>query len=299
VAACSAFWILTGWPDGATAAMMAAVGASLFAGLDDPAPAILRFMMGVVGAVVVAGAYLFVVLPALDGFVLLILALGIVYVPVGAFLTVPAFAAYALAIAMNSVALMALQDVYAASFPSFVESGIGMLFGFGTALVVTRLIRSFGVEWRVARLVRADRRDLARLATARRPADLRAISAAMLDRFEALAARLGTADAAMLGVQELAELRAALNLVRLREAAPGLDPALRRMVEDAVAAVGAEVLSASDSADTLRRLDQALAATASAAEPRARPAAQALSGLRMALFPAAPPPRTALEAVPA
>ena len=41
---CSAFWIATAWPAGSAAAMMAAVFCSFFATMDDPVPAIRRFM---------------------------------------------------------------------------------------------------------------------------------------------------------------------------------------------------------------------------------------------------------------
>ena len=124
VVLCCSFWILAGWPGGATAAMMAAVGSSLFAQLDDPAPAIFRFMQGIVVAVAVAGTYLFVVLPAVDGFVPLLIVLGIFYLPVGALLAVPALTPRIAPIAINGVALIALQSAYNADFATFLEGGI-------------------------------------------------------------------------------------------------------------------------------------------------------------------------------
>ncbi|MDB5375474.1 MAG: hypothetical protein JWP04_4116, partial [Belnapia sp.] len=283
VALCCGFWILAGWPGGATAAMMAAVGTSLFAQLDDPAPAILRFMQGSVLAICIAGAYLFALLPAVDGFVPLLVVIGILYIPLGALLAVPALAPRVAPVAINGFALIALQSSYTADFASFLEGGIALLFGFGVALVVTRLLRSIGVALRVTRLVEADRRDLLRLAEGRRTADPASIAAAMLDRFEALAARLGAADAEALGLRELAELRAAFNLLRLRQALPGLAAACQGPVEAAIAAI------AHGASGTLERIDAALAMTL-AAQPPARTAALALSGLRLALFPAAAPP---------
>ncbi|MBL6456161.1 FUSC family protein [Belnapia sp. T6] len=293
VCLCCAFWILAGWPGGATAAMMSAVGASLFAALDDPTPAILRFMEGTVLAAAAAALYLFAILPALDGFIPLIIALGLLYLPLGALLAVPALTPRMAPIALNALALMAIQASYGADPAGFLESAIGMLVGFAMALVVTRVLRGAGVAWRVARLVEADRRDLARLAEGRRPADLRRIAAAMLDRFEALSARLGAADAATLGRRELAELRAAFNLLRLREVAAGLPAALRPAIEAAVAATGALARGRLAPEAALARIDAALAAALP--EPAARPAALALSGLRMALFPGiqAPPPALA------
>ncbi|WP_052214449.1 FUSC family protein [Belnapia sp. F-4-1] len=287
---CCTFWILVGWPGGATAAMMAAVGASLFAQLDDPAPAILRFMEGTAIAVALAGLMLFAVLPMVDGFVPLVLVLGALYLPVGALLAMPAFQPRMAPVAINGFALLALQSTYGAEFDSFLEGGIAMMLGFGVALTVTRLVRGAGVAWRVERLVEADRRDLVRLAEGRRPTDLRRIAAAMLDRFEALSARLGAADAAAMGRRELAELRAAFNLLRLRAAVPALAAAEQRAVEAAIAATAGSVRGSVPKDAALARIDAALLATLHPGDAAARAAALALSGLRMALFPEAAPP---------
>ncbi|WP_043334568.1 FUSC family protein [Belnapia moabensis] len=287
---CCAFWVLVGWPGGATAAMMAAVGASLFAQLDDPAPAILRFMEGTAIAVALAGLMLFAVLPMVDGFVPLVLVLGTLYLPVGALLAMPALQPRMAPVAINGFALLALQSTYGAEFDSFLEGGIAMMLGFGVALTVTRLVRGAGVAWRVERLVEADRRDLVRLAEGRQTADLRRIAAAMLDRFEALSARLGAADAAAMGRRELAELRAAFNLLRLRAVAPVLAAAEQRSVEAAIAATAGMVRGSVPVEAALARIDAALLATFQRVDTSARAAALALTGLRMALFPEAAPP---------
>ncbi|MBX6745868.1 MAG: FUSC family protein [Acetobacteraceae bacterium] len=288
-----AFWILTASPAGSIAALMAAVASSIFAQLDDPAPAIARFISGNAASVVVAGFYLFAVLPAIDGFPLLIVALGAFFLPAAAFQAVPSLTARLTPVTLNTFAMMSLQENYAADFPSLLESGLAMLLGIGFALWATRLVRSFGISLRVSRLVQADRRDLAWLAEGRHPADLRRIAAAMLDRFEAVAARLGAADARAFGVRELADLRAALNVLRLREVTGRLESRARRLVEDALTAVAAQARGREPAEGTLARLDAALAVLTASGDRRARSAALALSGLRMAWFPAAPPPAVA------
>ena len=103
-------------------------------------------------------------------------------------------------------------------------------------------------------------------------------------------ANKGAADAAAMGRRELAELRAAFNLLRLRQAAPALGEAERRVVEAAIAATAGLVRGSMAAEAVLARIDAALAATCGTAGPGIRPAALALSGLRMALFPEAPPP---------
>ena len=47
VLACCAFWIATGWADGASAALFAAVVGSFLAGLDDPLPAFRTFVRAI------------------------------------------------------------------------------------------------------------------------------------------------------------------------------------------------------------------------------------------------------------
>lgn len=288
-----AFWILTASPAGSIAALMAAVASSIFAQLDDPAPAIARFISGNAASVVVAGFYLFAVLPAIDGFPLLIVALGAFFLPAAAFQAVPSLTARLTPVTLNTFAMMSLQENYAADFPSLLESGLAMLLGIGFALWATRLVRSFGISLRVSRLVQTDRRNLARLAEGRHPADLRRIAAAMLDRFEAVAARLGAADARAFGVRELADLRAALNVLRLREVTGRLESQARRLVEEALTAVAAQARGREPAEGTLARLDAALAVLTASGDRRARSAALALSGLRMAWFPEAPPPAVA------
>ena len=248
----------------------------------------------------VAAVYLFAVLPAIDGFPLLAFALAVLYLPFGALHAQPARIGMALPVMVNTVALISLQEVYAAEFAAYVNGALALLSGFAAGLVSTRLVRAFGIDWRLRRLVAADRRDLARL-TEGRQADLRRSVAAMLDRFEFLAGRIGSADAGTLDLAELAELRAAVNVVRLREA-PRLPPGPREAVAAALAGVAAQARGQGRSrghgqgtpdtapAAVLARLDAALGATMPRREEAARVAALALSGLRRALFPAAPPP---------
>lgn len=293
ILACDLAWVATGWPEGGTATMMAAVATAMFAQLDDPAPAIAKFLGWTSFSVVVAALYLFAVLPAIDGFPLLAFALAVLYLPFGALHAQPARIGMALPVMVNTVALISLQEVYEAEFAAYVNGALALLAGFAAGLVSTRLVRAFGIDWRLRRLVAADRRDLARL-TEGRQADLRRSVAAMLDRFEFLAGRIGSADADALDLTELAELRAAVNVARLRDAAPHLPPATREAVQAALAGVAAQARGQGTPDATpdavLARLDAALRATMPGREAAARAAALALSGLRRALFPAAPPP---------
>jgi uncharacterized membrane protein YccC len=292
-----AIWIGTGWAHGTSLGMMAAVVLCIFAQLDDPAPVLKQFTLGSVLAVVFAGLYLFVVLPRIDGFVLLLLVLAPLYLPIGALIPQQRVMAVALAVAVTLPAVINLQETYSADFPGFADGGIATILALVLALTITRLARSVGVAWRLQRLSAADRRDLARLAEGRSAADLRIISGAMLDRFEALAARLAAPDAPI-RMSELADLRASVNLLRLRDRMPELSPPSRDSVQATLAALSANARGHGSAEALLSRLDQALATTMAEAGRAAHLAALSLSGLRLALFPEAPPPVLAPAAAP-
>ena len=75
VLACCAFWIATGWADGVSAPLFAAVVGSLLAGVDDPLPTFRNFYGLFLIVIAVHGIYLFGVLPRITAFEMLIAAL--------------------------------------------------------------------------------------------------------------------------------------------------------------------------------------------------------------------------------
>ncbi|MCQ4161080.1 FUSC family protein [Roseomonas sp. GC11] len=285
-----AFWIGTGWSHGASLAMMGGVALCIFAQLDDPAPALRKFIQGAIIAVLVAGLYQFAILPRIDGFLPLLLVLAAFYLPTAALIPQPAVMAPALACTVTIPAVINLQETYSADFAGYADGGFATIGGLLLALLTARLLRAFGVGWRVARLARADRLDLARLAEGQAPAELRRLLNVMLDRFEALAARLQAVDARTVPVSELADLRAALNVLRLRREMPALPEATRATLEAALRAVAAEARGQIPPEALRARLDAALAACLALPERAARLAALSLSGLRLALLPEAPSP---------
>jgi len=287
-----AFWIGTGWAHGSSMPMMGAVALCIFGQFDDPAPALKKFILGSLIAVVLAGLYQFAILPMIDGFPLLILALAPTYLIAGALIAQPATMGPALAVAVTTPTVMSLQEAYSpsADFATYLDGGFATAAGLILALAVARLVRSFGVSWRVRRLTAADRRDLASMAEGRAPADLRRILGVMLDRFEALAARLSALDAQTVRLTELADLRAALNVLRLRERMAELPAPARAATEATLAAVAAEARGRLSAPALLERLDAALLACMAVDTRPARRATLSLSGLRLALFPDAAPP---------
>jgi uncharacterized membrane protein YccC len=79
----SVLWILLGWTDGGSAVILAAVACSFFASMDDPAPQIYRFFFWTAMSVLFASLYLFLVLPNLHDFPMLVLAFAVPFIIVG------------------------------------------------------------------------------------------------------------------------------------------------------------------------------------------------------------------------
>ncbi len=111
VVLCSALWIVTGWPDGSSAPMMAAVACSFFAAKDDPAPAIVEFAVWSAVAVVMIGIYLFAILPFVHDFEMLVLALAPAYLVIGLMISMPSTMSKGLALGANGSTLLALQGL--------------------------------------------------------------------------------------------------------------------------------------------------------------------------------------------
>jgi uncharacterized membrane protein YccC len=85
IAAVALFWIATAWPGGAGALVIAAIGSILIAPSGDLAPAsAVNFLLGIILTAVLAGIVKFAVLPQLETFAGLSIALGVVLIPLGA-----------------------------------------------------------------------------------------------------------------------------------------------------------------------------------------------------------------------
>lgn len=85
-------------------------------------------------------------------------------------------------------------------------------------------------------------------------------------------------------------MRAALNVLRLRERLDALAPDLRRLIADALAALRTELRGRGSAAETLARIDAAVTAGLMAQGRQARDVALSMAGLRLARFPNAASP---------
>jgi uncharacterized membrane protein YccC len=285
-------WIETGWTYGAGAAVIAAVACSFFAAQDDPAPAIAQMLRNAV--IVCAGiwVYDFAILPRVSSFAELCLVLSPVGLTIGFLISRPAtFGTGMLLGAMGSTQL-SLENGYHADFSAYANSSIALIIGLGSALVITRLIRSVGAAWSAERLMRANWHDVALAASAEH--DRARLTGLILDRLGLMMPRMAAvasgADTAASGA--LKDLRVGLNMIALHREQWHLPDATQK----ASAAVFAGV-AAHYEGDARAPAPEALCAAIDAAirpmlrNPQAyKEALMIFSGLRIVLFPAHQPP---------
>jgi uncharacterized membrane protein YccC len=308
VLVCCAIWIITGWPEGSVAALSAAVFCSFFATQDDPAPAIASFTWFTIVSLPIVAAYQFAILPAIDGFPMLTLALAPTLLIVGYLIADPRFTSRALPVAIGVANGLALAETFSADFAGFINVNVAQVIGLVAALLVTRLCRSVGADWSLRRILRAGWRDLARIAAAPNAIDRMRFMIHQLDRTGLATQRLVLTPPAkeFTGVDALADLRIGINLQDLHGAAADLPPSGGQAAHRLLSGLATHFRSLSRGGagrltpELLSELDLALTSAAGASGAGAatltspsHAGLRALVGLRRNLFPSAAPYRPA------
>lgn len=291
LAAVTAIWTATGWSEGLTAAEFTMIGYGLMS-VQENAVAMLRLsLIVIISASCLEFIYLFAILPALHGFVLLALALALLLLPIGAFMPIPASALPATILATMTIAFMNIQGVYSADFITSLNATLGILSGLIVALVTAQVIGGPGPELSARRLMRAARADLAAIAAGRWLPDIEVYTLRALDRAMQLAPRL-EGDAAPGGTPRpdpLAETRAGIGMLRLWDNRAALGTAGDAAIGRALEALAAHFSRPPDprtDAALLGCIDESLGATAGLpSSVQRRNTVMALTGVRRALFP--------------
>ncbi|SQH31234.1 fusaric acid resistance domain-containing protein [Pseudomonas mucidolens] len=290
----SVLWILLGWADGGSAVILAAVACSFFASMDDPAPQIYRFFFWTAMSVLFASLYLFLILPNLHDFPMLVLAFAVPFICVGTLTVQPRFYLGMLLTIVNTSSFISIQGAYDADFLSFANANLAGPVGLLFAFVWTLIARPFGAELAAKRLTRFSWRDIVSLTEPATLAEHRRLGVQMLDRLMQHLPRL-----AMTGQDSgvaLRELRVALNLLDLLAYAPRVLGVPRVLLDQVVAEVGAyfkACLKAGERLPTPSGLLMTLDRTRRALNGQGLQDAgetrlhllHALSGLRLALLP--------------
>jgi uncharacterized membrane protein YccC len=177
IGAVSLFWIITEWPNGASAITFATIGVLLFTPRADQAYAsVMSFTFGTAIAVVGAAIVKFALLPGVMSFAGFSLALSLLLVPAGALMVNSRQPAVFTAVALCTCVLLAPTNPMTYDTQQFYNAALGIVAGLGAALLAFRWLPPLRAAWRTRRLLALTLRDLRRLATdpsPRRPDDWR------------------------------------------------------------------------------------------------------------------------------
>ncbi|AKV03704.1 hypothetical protein AKJ09_10367 [Labilithrix luteola] len=288
----SVTWITTAWPEGAGAALTAALYACAYAARPDPVPSLQTALAATVLAFVFVAVYTFIILPSIDGLPMLAMVLAPTYLVAGALAGQPRWARWAGPFLMNLNATLALQGTLRADVGSFVNSVISQVVGFLGAIVATSIVRGAGSSFTVTRVMRAGFRELARLGE--RPQSRAVYTAKMIDRVGLLVTAGAFSDESdeLARRSALLDLRIGLNVIDLLGSELATEKAAKNAIDRLVEALGkyfaglAKGRQAAPPDQLLERIDGAIG---EAVHPESKPkiplALVALVGLRRALFP--------------
>ncbi|PYC26246.1 FUSC family protein [Pseudomonas mosselii] len=293
VVACG-LWIGLGWNDGASAVILAAVSCSFFAAMDDPAPQIYRFFFWTLMSVIFSSLYLFLVLPNLHDFPMLVLAFAVPFICVGTLTVQPRFYLGTLLTIVNTSTFISIQGAYDADFFTFINANLAGPVGLLFAFIWTLVVRPFGVELAAKRMTRFTWRDIVEMTAPATLAEHRQVGVQMLDRLMQHLPRLSQTGQDS-GVA-LRDLRVGLNLLDLLAYLPRAGAEARERLRTVIEEVGshyAACLRAGERlpapAALLRNMERArLALNLDELYERGDARTHllhALSGLRLALLP--------------
>ncbi|SED88518.1 FUSC family protein [Bradyrhizobium erythrophlei] len=297
---CCGLWIATGWADGASAPMMAAVACSFFAAQDEPARSIRAFGLFSLVAIVVVAIYQFALVPGISHVEVLIAALAPTFLLYGFLIARPKTAPIGMALAANTATLLALQSTYSADFASFANTSVAFFLGVVIAEIVTRVARGVGAEWIAKRLMTSGWQTLAVAAERRGHGDRAQFAGLMLHRLGLLVQRIAfISESDRRDADSLVQLRIGLNIIDLRRARYGLAASTVRAIDDMLDDLAAAFRAHADEvmpAELLSCIDAALTAVVKDPNERARDdALLGLVGIRRGLFPDAPAYRSQPE----
>ena len=255
IAAVEAFWVVTAWPTGAQAITFAGIYVFLLTLQGDRAHATAKdFLIGVCLTVAVAAIIKFAVLPQLDSFGGLSVAIGMVVVPGGALIAANFRPAIFVFVTLFIEPLIAPENQMTYDTRQFYNLALAIVVGLGSATLAFHLLPPLSPALRTQRLLALTLRDLRRLT--RRPAAWTANNwkRRVYSRLSALPAQAEASEIAQL----LAALSLGAEIIRLRRVARRFH--LRDEVDAALHAMA--LGNGSVAIERLTRLDGMLAGLA-------------------------------------
>lgn len=183
------FWIVTAWPDGATAVSIIGTACLLFGTAEAPAGNVMRYLIGACIGVAIGLAYGFVILPRTTDFTSMAAVLAPTLLVAGSFLARPPFTMAALGVVLTFPIIAGLGATNASSFSSAINGSVALFFGTGMAMVSMMLFQTISPNHSRNRLFRAMQRDVVRR-VAGRVTDATRWTSRMLDRIGLLVPKL-------------------------------------------------------------------------------------------------------------
>jgi uncharacterized membrane protein YccC len=291
-----AFWIGSGWPDGAQAALLAAIACCFTASQDDPVPSLFGLLIVVLLASACAAIGQFAILPAASNFEMLCLAMAAFFIPAGTLACIPPLQKLG-ALTIFTATLLALQESYSADFAAWGNGTAAALLGVGTAMIVSAVAVPAGATLSLRRRLRAGWADLEAAARGGTTPQRLRLAELFLDRMGLVAPLLAACPPGdqVTAVAAMQDVRVGINLVDLHALRHAMPALLGHSVDGVLRAAAAHYASrvaanrALTPPDTLlHAIDRALDDVCDQSGPVARGTVRALVGLRRTLFSTAP-----------
>jgi uncharacterized membrane protein YccC len=164
IGAVELFWVVTAWPSGAQAITFAAIYVFLFTLQGDRVRSTATdFLIGICLTAAVAATVKFAVLPGVDTFAGLSLAMGFVLVPAGTVIAMPWRPAIFTFLTLFIEPLVAPENQMTYDTEQFYNLALAMFVGLGSAALAFHLLPPLSPELRTRRLLALTLRDLRRL----------------------------------------------------------------------------------------------------------------------------------------
>ena len=167
-------WIMTGWPNGATCIVWAAIPVVLFGPRSDSAyTTAVSYLIGATISALCASVVKFALLPMCDSFAALCVTLGCFLVPVGALGASSKRTTLFGAMPITFVALVAPANIMTYDTNSFYNAALALTSGAGIAALSFLLLPPLSPALRTRRLMESTLRDLRRIAAGDLPRNSR------------------------------------------------------------------------------------------------------------------------------
>lgn len=166
IGAAAIFWVVTGWPSGSDAVVWTTVIVLLFGAQSDKAQAgVGSFALGFALATICAAVIEFAVLPKLETFAGLSIAIGLYLVPLGALMARSRHTALFTGMTVIFIPLLAPANETHYDIAGFCNSAVALVAGSSFGVLSFRLFAPLPPALRTRRLLLLTLQDLRRLAT--------------------------------------------------------------------------------------------------------------------------------------